>query len=249
MKKFIPLTILALSMSSTIFAGTIDTNAKIIPLTVNSQTFTGEYNAYLLDGTTFVSDEDLTTITGTDERFDSDKYLMADSEGQTIPFYPLRTVIENSDGTVEWDSENFACDIYTQSEIYVIDGVNISDSILTTNGKLPVNIDGVNTYLTIESTAPVVTIEGNDSFATEVNEFLLRNQVTAYEVLQNSDKTVTKEVFTNNLTITNDYEILSSENGQVSIMLTSLVQENDNNYGTKTIINIDFNNETIKVTK
>ncbi len=250
MKKLIPTLLFSTLMTTAVFAGTIQTDANTVPLTVNDQDFNGEYPAYLVDGTTLISDQDLTTIIGTTERFDTQAFVAKNDAGAKVVFYPLRAVIENSNGVVEWNADDMSCDITTgTTETSVIDGVTLSESILSTNGKIPVNIDGTNTYLTINSVAPVVAIDNDEEFALKANEMLMANQVKAFELLQSADKTTTKEVFTNELTIDSNYEILSNENGQVSIIIETVITNNDKMSKTETTVNIDFNTKSVKVTK
>ncbi len=250
MKKLIPVALFTAIMTTSVFAGTIQTNEKVVPVTVNDEAFTGSYPAYLVNGTTLISSQDLTAITGSDARYGAQPFAAKNDAGETVVFYPLRQVVEGANGTVEWDESTMSCDITTtETSEELAEGVTLSESVLSTNGKIPVNIDGTNTYLTIESVAPVVTVEGDEDFSLKVNEVLLADQVYAFETLQNADKTTTKEVFKNELSIDTNYEVVSSEDGQVVIVLESVITENGDMSTTKTTINIDFNTKSVKVVK
>ncbi len=238
-----------LAMSTSVFADTINTTAKKVPFTVNDKVYDGEYDCYLVDGTTYISAEDLEDIFGDYQKELSQAYVMNETDGDKIIFFPLRSTVTANNGSVEWDSTTNSCNILvSKSDLY-----NNDDAVLTQEvydlPKTPVNIDGTNTYLTIHSVAPKITIEEELLFTDKVNELLLAPQKNAISVYENASKKTTREAFTNNLIINNYYEVVSSDEDTAVINLITKVDKNGIVTQTTTTVNIDFENETVKSVK
>lgn len=228
-----------------------DLDNKVIPIKVNGVDYVGSYPAYLVDGTTYVSKPDLDSITGNTNFISTEVIAVDYGNNELNAFFPLRAEVEASNGVVNWDADNFSVEILNSYEAPLsADGVTISSTMFKTDGAVPVSIDGENTYLTINSIAPVVTVADDATFSAEVNELLSATQNYAISVFENADKTVTKEAFNNNTTIETNYSILSDEDGKTVIELTSKVIKNGSETvdagAVKTTVNIDFSNKTVK---
>ncbi len=237
------------ALSTSIFANTIKTPEKTVPFTVNDTNFKTEYNCYLIDDTTFISEIDLDKILGSYQKDDSASYTINDSKGNPILFYPLRTTITENQGFVEWNNSTKSCNILvSKNQIFNVQNTTLTSEVYNID-KTPVNIDGTNTYLTIHSVAPVITIAENPDFAQKVNDVLIVPHTNAIAVYDNANKRTTREAFTHNVVINNYYEIVSSNNNQVVINLNTKVDKDNTITTATTTINIDFEKQSVKVLK
>lgn len=258
MKKKIFCSVLAVTLAfsniSGVFASTTQQYTKEVPVTLNGLPYASSEPVVFFNGKTYISEADLQRVTNSEVVSAEGSIKFTDKTGTAITYLPIRANIENLDGFVKWNAEDYSVDLY--APVYNstnTDNVYIGTEVLLTTEPTPVIVDKLSTNLSLTSLTPVIKNnenENNDEFFASVQETLfedtakLNEKLTEIDFEVGADKEVVDSVSA--YEYFNIYKGLVDQNGFLAIELDTYAFEGGaNGIKGRRVVNIDFNNKEV----
>lgn len=244
---------IAISNVSNVFAINLKNDTKEIPLTVNGFDYDLEYPSVFYNGTTYISSIDFAGITGMQINDKKAAVHFELEDGSPIAYFPLRQKFESAGGYVKWN-EDSTVDVYTSSAVPLkTPNTVLASDVLYNTTPSKVLIDGLYTDLKVTSLTPHISnTKTKDGFYLIFDEFLGADEKNLEDKLSKATFLADDFVVPEDAPSVgayeyyNTYEVLSDNDGFVSILLDSYQYEGGaHGISSKKVVNIDLNKKDV----